>query len=459
MLLWIHPVCCPSREDGENIIAKNRGPFNFVSEPDNCLPSDMPLFNCNHCGQSIEADDAWAGASVACPSCEQAITVPGVAPAPRAPLGPRPPAPRRPSASRPRPVSSGTFEFPTGKVVGISFLVYLICCFFAPVRLAGADKPEDMAVLLNLWASTQYIIIASIFAFLLALPIAGIMAACRRGFGSSLSMTYGVILSIFTLLTVVGTVSPMLPSVKKHRELRAKEQAESEQKFIANLEEDMKQLGKGEYTPKASQPPDSSGGDGKSTVSKDLEKITGIYRSYLEESKARADEYAAAVEAAGLLTLLNPTRLANDSGFEDSARIIEKLRQIARDHKSQVTQAAREYPERYQNSDMSDAAKKAIGKFNQEAHSQSVKAVEEICDIEASSIERMNEIIELLKSRREFWTARDGRFVFKEDEDLKSFNQLLELIKDGETRQSEIQKNALERSEDAIKKLRELRPK
>lgn len=60
---------------------------------------------CPHCGQHITLDDAWAGKSLNCPSCQQLFMVPGTpAPAPPSatpPPPPPPPPPPRPQASRP----------------------------------------------------------------------------------------------------------------------------------------------------------------------------------------------------------------------------------------------------------------------------------------------------------------------------------------------------------------------
>jgi hypothetical protein len=44
-------------------------------------------FNCPHCGQSIEADVAWAGHKGTCPSCSQAFTACSAASAIASPMG------------------------------------------------------------------------------------------------------------------------------------------------------------------------------------------------------------------------------------------------------------------------------------------------------------------------------------------------------------------------------------
>ncbi len=36
-------------------------------------------FNCSHCGQRLECDDAYSGRQIPCPSCKAMTVVPGVA--------------------------------------------------------------------------------------------------------------------------------------------------------------------------------------------------------------------------------------------------------------------------------------------------------------------------------------------------------------------------------------------
>jgi DNA-directed RNA polymerase subunit RPC12/RpoP len=38
-------------------------------------------YACPHCGQNIEYSDDYSGRKMPCPACQQAITIPGVAPA------------------------------------------------------------------------------------------------------------------------------------------------------------------------------------------------------------------------------------------------------------------------------------------------------------------------------------------------------------------------------------------
>jgi len=46
-------------------------------------------FDCPHCGQNLDAPADMAHTGIACPACEQAITIPGPAPAPAAGEPPR----------------------------------------------------------------------------------------------------------------------------------------------------------------------------------------------------------------------------------------------------------------------------------------------------------------------------------------------------------------------------------
>jgi endonuclease/exonuclease/phosphatase family metal-dependent hydrolase/DNA-directed RNA polymerase subunit RPC12/RpoP len=57
-------------------------------------------FNCSHCGQSLEGEEAWAGQVIDCPACGKSLTVPSVTPPParvavQPKMYPRGEAPRR----------------------------------------------------------------------------------------------------------------------------------------------------------------------------------------------------------------------------------------------------------------------------------------------------------------------------------------------------------------------------
>lgn len=92
--------------------------------------------SCPHCTQHVLVDDAWAGQTVNCPSCQQAFVVPRAAPT--AQFVPPPPAPASRISTPPSPPPAQTSSAPrpqvtaspgTSGVAVTAFVLSLLGCF------------------------------------------------------------------------------------------------------------------------------------------------------------------------------------------------------------------------------------------------------------------------------------------------------------------------------------------
>jgi hypothetical protein len=97
--------------------------------------------SCPNCGQHLLLDDAWAGRTINCPACQQAMAIPALAApvaAPPPPMRlstpsapPPPPAPRPGAAPRPiAPAGASPRATQTSGLAITSFVLSLLGCFF-----------------------------------------------------------------------------------------------------------------------------------------------------------------------------------------------------------------------------------------------------------------------------------------------------------------------------------------
>lgn len=168
----------------------------------------MPLFSCPVCTQKIDAEEAWIGAQVACPTCGSAIEVPDVSPY-QAPAAARDPFATYTERSAPEDSigakeKKSLWKWPlTGLLVaaGISVVQYSVKPPNPLDALLGNDGLAGMIA-----QCLGFTIAAAIGALVVALIAAGIAKLCQRSFKRALSSAFSVGVVALVLLSTLGTI-------------------------------------------------------------------------------------------------------------------------------------------------------------------------------------------------------------------------------------------------------------
>lgn len=419
----------------------------------------MPLFYCSHCGQHIDADDSLAGASVACPSCSGTIIVPDGTAAVPAPTTSKNPADTTHSQKTESRLVSVLGSRPT-KASGIAFLVGFADVLTRPKSPLEQLGIHHRGIVSSLAESLGFLIGASLIALVISLLIAGVMSAFKRPFAASLARVYAVTVVVCALLSVYGSyIGRTSLAVQQGGTAPSRDEVKSAQEVISGLESDIKSLAAESVGPDGLPRTTALRFDSKTPASNDMERMRELTQEFLNDMISLQNEYLAALDLAGIDKLLVPQRVADDIGFRDSYAILAKARRTVQDFRGRVDELLLDYPKKFERSAMSPDAKKSMRSGFQQGLEKSTPLIKETWDIEVASVDRMGDLIELLESRRKFWTPLNGQFTFQLDGDLQRFNAILEQINDGVKRQTEIRQKSLQGATRTISDLKLKAPK
>jgi len=308
--------------------------------------------------------------------------------------------------------------------------------------------------------SLGFLIAVSVIALLISLLIAGVMSAFKRPFTASLARVYAVAVVICALLSVYGSyVSRQTLSDRQRAPAPSKAEVKAAQEVISGLESDIKSITAETVGSDGLPRTTALRFDSKTPASNDMERMRELTQGFFNDMISLQNEYLAALDKAGVDKLLLPQRVADDVGFRDSYAILAKARRTVQDFRGRIDELLLDYPKKFEGSAMSPDTKKSMRTGFQQGLEKSIPLLQETWDIEVASVDRMGDLIELLESKRRFWTPENGQFIFQSDGDLQRFNAIMEQINAGVKRQTEIRQKSLQGATSTISDLKLQVPK
>ncbi|WP_395749479.1 hypothetical protein [Prosthecobacter sp.] len=423
----------------------------------------MPVFYCQHCGQPIDADVSLAGMEVGCPGCRGVVQVPGAAPAsaPSQEYQPyQPPAiPQGQSFHQGQQSSltdKGRLWFPIIGT-GVTFFFCLMKKFIEPVSsLDVALGNTGLPAVLG--GAIGYTLAVCIFAVVTALVIAGIAAACKKSFTSVLARSYGIGAVLFALLMMAGAMLLQRLGSASRPVVQSSQSNERAREELNKLEDDMKKMQAGAIPPTADAPPSATPTPAPDDAS-DMEKLVLISRQYFEEMAALQKEYTEELDKTGFTRLLDTARVQADTDFSETETILARVRVLVRKQGDKMRAALSSLPEKIRASTISLAEKESGAVGAEKGIPPALATFNETWKLEESVVDQMANIMELLRKRRGHWQVSNGKFLFNDDNDLKTFNTAMAEIQLAATRQTEIQQQNQQKSGKVFDDMRTAIPK
>ncbi|GAM58977.1 hypothetical protein JCM19231_2607 [Vibrio ishigakensis] len=135
--------------------------------------------------------------------------------------------------------------------------------------------------------------------------------------------------------------------------------------------------------------------------------------------------YQQAVLEAGWYTILDISRLQQDTDLVESYFIIEETRQAILQHLLQTQQRVHELEQQLYDS---EASAKVETEYINDLIVQS-QLQKEIWKSELAALKEVKSIITMLDADREAWTIQDGQLLFYSEADKQRFEDIVENLK------------------------------
>ncbi len=415
----------------------------------------MPIFYCTHCGQPIDADETLTGLEVGCPGCYAVIRVPASAPSPiyqpyQPPLFAQ--ALAR-SASHDGEDSSAPAEWRVSPVLG-TMAAFLLCL----LKKIG-EPPTSLDVALGntglvsiIAGAIGYALAAGIVAVVIALIIAGIAAAFKKSFRTMLTRSYGIGVMLVSLLMLAG---PAL--TPRNARTPSSQTNKNTHEELDKLQEDIHKMQSGVIPANdtsSSKTPTPVVGDAS-----EMDITLRISRQYFEEVGALQKSYTAELNNIGFPRVLDAGRLVADTDFSESYAMLDRTRVLVNEHGSKMREALASLPARIRASNLNPRSRESYAQSAEKGTREALISFDENWALEASCIEQIKTIIDLLKDRRGHWQVSNNQFLFSEGSDLAAFNAALGKINEAVARQNEIKQKGVQNTEKVFSGLRSVLPK
>jgi len=414
----------------------------------------MPIFTCGHCGQPIDADPTLAGIEVRCPRCRVVLKVPG-----QAPYQPyAPPMYAQQETDRP-PTHASQYSSAPDKwriwAPALGTLAAFVLCLFK--KLSEPTSSLDVALgntdfASRLGGAIGYALAAGIFAFVVALIIAGIAAACQKSFLTVLTRSYGIGIVCASLLMIAG--SKLQPRNERAPTPQANKNTREE---LNKLQEDIQKMQSGVLPTKGTQPPKTE--TPLADDAGDAEKLVVISRQYFEEIASLQKSYTDEMNKLGFSRLLDTTRVTADTNFSESYTLLASARVLVKDYGAKIRQAVGGFPARIRASNLNPRSRESHAQSAEKGTQEALISLDENWALEASCIDHITTIIDLLKARRGHWDVYNNQFIFHEPSDSEVFYRAMGKINQVVARQKEIQQKGAQNTEKVFDDLRSVLPK
>jgi hypothetical protein len=406
----------------------------------------MSHSTCNHCGQPLDEAAQAPGTPRYCRHCgteiaqELANEVPPPYGAPSYDTPPIPPQlppptpshyPYAPGSYAPAiPDQPATYWLTPARAFLFSLLLGGVALL---LKQGGSLLPSDSSasIAYDIGAMFGFLLGPLVIAAIFALLIAGIAALFSKPFSRTFPRFFALLIIAFATLNLVGS----LITVGTSKRLAKKEEA---RQFASDLERDLGQFI--ESTQDADGIPRESNFHLETTPGRnEMERARNLIASYLNDMAALQNEYLASLDKAGLNSLLDPNRLAKDTDYKESRKIIEDSKACAIAYTKKARAAVNSMPKRVKNAPGPEREKKEFLKGYEESVKRSMPLFEEVWDLEVKSVDYFTTIIDIFEEAHGSWSTQDETFMFEQEKHSDAFNKVLSDLQAGLARQQEIQ--------------------
>ena len=152
----------------------------------------------------------------------------------------------------------------------------------------------------------------------------------------------------------------------------------------------------------------------------DLGHIERLMKRWSNQLATIKNEHLTSMESIGYDTLLSPVRLAGDTDFSQSKRMIGQVRESLERQQGQLLELADSAPRDIDKLPMSTERKLAARTAYRDGAAKGLKVLHVLAEVDSEIIDEQEKYIQLLAARRGFWQVVDGKIVFTSDKDKKA---------------------------------------
>lgn len=190
-----------------------------------------------------------------------------------------------------------------------------------------------------------------------------------------------------------------------------------------------------------------------------FDELARLVREMMTEMTAVQQDYLAELERAGVSRLLSAQRIAEDSGLAESRTILTAVRKATQEYKSGAERVLNGFSRKIDATSFDAAAKANMMRHYEQGMVKARPHLQETMELEVQTVEVMGSILQLLESRRAYWQAVDGQFIFEDTKDLERFNGYLATIEQNTQRQAELRGNAQKATNSSFESIKARLPK
>lgn len=204
-----------------------------------------------------------------------------------------------------------------------------------------------------------------------------------------------------------------------------------------------------EADPLAPLPPMTESADPGTGMSAELSRLVREHFNALTEVR---NGYLQTLARVGMETLLDPARLAADTDYADSRRILAEARAAAEAARRDGETILRNFPARIRASALSPSEKADMIRGVESATPRALASIAQTYALEFEAYDLMSGMIDLLAGTT--WQLENGNIAFDSDADIEKFNGSLARIQQIVEEQTAMQSDRIDDARDSLDKLR-----
>ncbi len=149
-------------------------------------------------------------------------------------------------------------------------------------------------------------------------------------------------------------------------------------------------------------------------------------KTYLNSEIALRNDYVGGARAIGWLDIMDPNRIAKDTGLVQSFQMLDKAAVLLQTFKVKMSALQASARQEINTLEVEDSTKTKMRKsFDEELR---LSPTEALFDIEANGLTEYRAIFQLLKDTQGHWAVNSGKFDFQRQQDLAAFRAHAEAL-------------------------------
>lgn len=186
----------------------------------------------------------------------------------------------------------------------------------------------------------------------------------------------------------------------------------------------------------------------------ELDILGQLTQEILADQIALRNGYLAELNSIEWFSILDPNRIALDKSLVEANITIEKAKTISQKYKQKHFKALEDIKAKVEQLDIQESKKRdwLAGYDKSMRSSQAIR--DKIWVLEASILDEVEDIINLLASNPDSWTVDGDEILFESDSILLQYNNHIESISSLSTQQQEIQLGTIQKANDSLESLK-----